>query len=114
MAETIGAAESACFIELVAQRFHLSSQVAHVAPQFVENLVEHLPLAFVAMLLVSGLRNGGELGSFLISRDELREGFEIDFPFPAQHRHLFGDVLELSHVAWPLIFQHERLGILGE
>ena len=56
----------------------------------------------------------GELSALLVLRDKLPYGVGIYLAGRAEHRHLLGDVLELAHVAGPLVFQHYLLGLVGE
>ena len=58
--------------------------------------------------------NNGELHALWVFWNVLQECLHIDFALLAEHRHLLGDVLQLAHVAWPLVLQHEALGIFGE
>ena len=64
--------------------------------------------------MLSGLADGGELRALWIIGDEVLELLGVDLPFFAEHRHLLGDVFELSDVSRPLIVEHELLGIVCE
>ena len=103
----------ACSVNLLAQAVHLAAQVAYVATQLVQYLVKYLALAFKRVTARRGthrsqLRALGVLGNELVYRSAVNNALF------AQHRHLLGDVLQLPHVARPLVFQHHGLGLFGK
>ena len=52
--------------------------------------------------------------SVAVVGDEVAAGLGINLALLAEHRHLFGDVLQLAHVAGPFVGEHTLLGSLVE
>ena len=112
--ETTCTTQLSCLIELLPQGSHIPSQVTHVASQLIEYFVEQLPLALITMIAARLTRNRRQLGRFLILRYILKQHIGRDFSLFTEYRHLFGDILELSHISRPLIFQHDNLGVITQ
>ena len=104
--------ELVCLVELFSHRVEVLSEVCDASSELVEYFVESLALALVGVL--SGLADGGELCALRVVGYEVLELFGIDFAFFAEHRHLLGDVFELSDVTGPFVVEHELLGVVGE
>ena len=98
--------------ELFLEQVHVLAQVAHVAPQFEEDLVQYLALRLEAVVAVAGY--GCQLGALLVLRYEVCEHLGRYRPVLAQYGYLLGDVLELAHVAGPLVPHQHLLGLVGQ
>ena len=64
-------------------------------------------------MAASGLY-GGKLCALAVYRDELLQSHRINLSLLAQHRHLLGDVLQLTHVSRPLIPLQHLLRVIGQ
>ena len=64
--------------------------------------------------MLACLFDSGKLGTLWVLRDKLRQCLGVYLPLLAEHRDLLGDVLELSHVARPLVLHQQELGLVGE
>ena len=100
-------------VELLLEHAHLPSDVADVVAQVVENLVEHLALV-LKRVFTARLADDGQLRAFAVLRDEARQNLGRDGALGAEHGDLLGDVLQLAHVAGPLVAHEHLLGLVGE
>ena len=90
-----------CLVYLLSQGIKVPSEVRDISPQFIENLVEYLPLALERVL--SRLVHHSKLHALRVLGYVVAEHLCVDFPFLAQHRHLLCYVLQLPDVSRPFI-----------
>ena len=65
-------------------------------------------------MCATGRAHSGQLGALGVLRNELVDGFAVNHTVLAQHRHLLCYVLQLPHIARPLVFQQHGLGLVGK
>ena len=100
-------------VELLLQSTHLTTHIVHITTQFEEDLIEDL--AFVLKTMVATLtRDRSQLSGLVILGDKLPQEVGSDQSLRREHADLLGDVLQLTHVARPLVFQQQLLGTLIE
>ena len=105
--------ELAVGLQLLAHVVEVAAQVADVATELVEDLVEDLALALVAMRSLP-LIDEGQFGALRVLGDEAQDLLPVDHSLLGNDRHLLGDVLQLADVAGPFVLEHHLLGLVVE
>ena len=98
---------------MLLQGTHLTAHVIDVATQLKEDLIEDLTLVLETVIATFTV-NRGQLGGLLIQRYEAAEHLGRDMALWGEHGDLLSNVLQLAHVAWPLIAHEDLLGFLIE
>ena len=97
-------------VKLLLEHIHVAFQVADIAPQLIQYLIQYL--AFRLIRVLAGFAYDGQLRALRVFRNKTQQFTGIYLALLTEHGHLFRDVLQLPHVARPLVLQQQLLGLI--